>query len=157
MTLLVALGPALSAITWVTVRAELLRVAVVAAMLLAVAIVRVATELNMDCPLLSMYSLYPAGWVTERRFSPLMKSKEEGTAIAIRATVLGMEPIVTAVEDVYFDDGLTIIVLKHYDATGYILPSKRLNLLEIQSVCPFTTPFSNPYLQNLNKDKSWFF
>ena len=87
----------------------------------------------------------------------LMKSKEEGTAIAIRATVLGMEPIVTAVEDVSFDDGLTIIVLKHYDATGYILPSKRLNLLEIQSVCPFTTPFSNPYLQNLNKDKSWFF
>jgi hypothetical protein len=87
----------------------------------------------------------------------LLQSKENGTSIGIKAHVLGPETIVTAVEDVIFEDTLTLIVFKHYDTSGYILPSHKITLAEIQSVYPFATQFVNPYLSNLGKDKSWFF
>jgi hypothetical protein len=87
----------------------------------------------------------------------LLQSKEEGTSIGIRAHSLGTETIVTAVEDIVFEESQTLIIFKPYDSTGYILPSRRINLHEIQGVYPFASPFSNPYLSNLGKDKSWFF
>jgi hypothetical protein len=87
----------------------------------------------------------------------LLKSKEDGTAIGLRSSALGPDTVITGVEDIVFAEGHTIVVLKHYDSSGYILPSHKVNLLEIQSICPFSTPFSNPYLQNFGKEKNWFF
>jgi hypothetical protein len=87
----------------------------------------------------------------------LLKSKDEGIAIGIKATCLGGDTVITGVEDIHFGDGRTLIILKQYDHTGYILPVHKINLLEIQAVCPFTTSFINPFLNNIDKDKSWFF
>jgi hypothetical protein len=87
----------------------------------------------------------------------LLQSKEEGTSVGIKAHCLGQEVVTTAVEDIIFHDTHTVIVVKHYDGSGYILPSHKINLLEIQAVFPFNTPFVNPYLKSIDKDKSWFF
>jgi hypothetical protein len=87
----------------------------------------------------------------------LLQSKQEGTAIGIRAPLLGPETIITAVDDIIFTEENTLIILKSYDSTGYMLPSHKVELPQIQAVYPFATPFTNPFLQNLEKDKTWFF
>ena len=87
----------------------------------------------------------------------LLQSKEEGTSIGIRAGALGSDTMVTCVEDIIFEEHQTLIVLKHYDSTGYILPSHKINLSEVQGVCPFSTPFLNPFLENIEKDRTWYF
>jgi hypothetical protein len=87
----------------------------------------------------------------------LLQSKHDGTAIAIRAKAFGEEAIVTCVEDVLIEGGQIIIVMKHYDTSGYILPYHKLNLIEIQGVYPFATQFSNPYLANIEKERTWYF
>jgi hypothetical protein len=83
----------------------------------------------------------------------LLNSKEEGTSIGIKANDFGLDPIITAVENIIFEEGQTLIVLKHYDQSGYILPSYKINLLNITAVYPFASPFKNPILSNLEKDK----
>lgn len=87
----------------------------------------------------------------------LLNSKEEGTSIGLRASAIGEETIVTSVEDIIFQENETIIVLKPYDATGYFLPSRTIKLRDIEGVFPFSTPFENPFLNNMQKDKTWFF
>jgi hypothetical protein len=87
----------------------------------------------------------------------LVACKAEGTSIGIQSTALGSETIVTSVEDIIFEEGQTIVVLKHYDTSGYILPSHKLNIEQIEAVYPFSTPFVNPYINNISKDKTWFF
>lgn len=82
----------------------------------------------------------------------LLNSKEEGTSIGIKANDFGTDPIVTAVEDIIFQDGQTLIVLKHYDSSGYILPSYKINLLNVSAVYPFASPFKNPILNYLEKE-----
>ena len=109
--------------------------------------------------------LTPDMYIREQNFleSPseilqaLLKSKEEGLCIGVKSTSLASDTIITAVEDIHFGEGQTLIILKQYDSSGYILPSYKVDLSEIQSVYPFTTPFINPFLHNLDKDKSWFF
>jgi hypothetical protein len=83
----------------------------------------------------------------------LLNSKEEGTSIGIKANDFGIDPIITAVENIIFEESQTLIILKHYDSSGYILPSYKINLLNITAVYPFATPFKNPILNNLEKDK----
>lgn len=78
----------------------------------------------------------------------LAQSKANGTAVGINAAVLGSEMCVTAVDDVVIDEDVTI-VLKSYDATGYILGTNKVKLGDITSVCPFTSPFENPYMRTL--------
>jgi hypothetical protein len=87
----------------------------------------------------------------------LLTSKENNTSIGIQATALGPEVIITSVEDIIFDDGRTFVIFKHFDTSGYILPSHRINLNEIQGVFPFVSPFVNPYINTIGKDKTWFF
>jgi hypothetical protein len=94
---------------------------------------------------------------TPEIFKALLQSKDDCTSIAIRVNALGPDPIVTCVEDIIFEDIQTLIILKYYDSTGYLLPSRKINLLEIQGVYPFSTPFVNPYLENVAKDRSWYF
>jgi hypothetical protein len=86
-----------------------------------------------------------------------MKSKEEGTSVGIRSISLGPETVVTAVEDIIFEDGQTVVILKHFDSSGYILPSHRINLEDFQAIHSFSTPFINPYIQNIGREKNWFF
>lgn len=87
----------------------------------------------------------------------LLQCKEEQTSIGIQSDALGTETVVTGIEDIVIEDTRTLVVLKYYDTTGYILPSNKIVLEEIQAVFPFATTFENPYLNNLNKGKSWHF
>lgn len=83
----------------------------------------------------------------------LAESKVRGTAVGIKAPVLGTEIYVTAVEAIHMGEEITI-VLKNYDITGYMLGTNKLKLGEITSVCPFKSPFENPYMRTLNHSKS---
>lgn len=76
----------------------------------------------------------------------LAESKEKGTAVGIYAPVLGKEIFVTAVEDILIDVEITV-VLKNYDITGYMLETNKVRLGDIKSVCPFKSPFKNPYMK----------
>lgn len=82
----------------------------------------------------------------------LTDSKANGTAVGINAPVLGKEIFVTAVEDIIIDNDITI-VLKSYDITGYMLETNKLKLGDITSVCPFKSPFTNPYMRVLKNGK----
>ena len=83
----------------------------------------------------------------------LTESKVNGTAVGVSAPVLGSEIYVTAVEDIVIGEDITI-VLKNYDITGYMLETNKLKLAEIRSVCPFKSPFENPYMRTLTNGKS---
>ena len=82
----------------------------------------------------------------------LADSKANGTAVGVNAPVLGNEICVTAVEDIIIDKDVTV-VLKNYDITGYMLETNKLKLAEITSVCPFKSPFGNPYMRTLSHSK----
>jgi hypothetical protein len=83
----------------------------------------------------------------------LAESKASGTAVGINAPALGTEICVTAVENIIIDKEITI-VLKNYDITGYMLETNKVLLSEIKSVCPFKSPFENPYMRTLKPGKS---
>ena len=87
----------------------------------------------------------------------LMQCKEQGSAVGIQADVLGIGMFITGIEDIVLEEGATIIVLKQYDTSGYMLPATHIDLRDINSICPFKSEFKNPFLDNIEKDKSWFF
>src|SRR6187551_1890270 len=66
----------------------------------------------------------------------LLDSKQSGTAIGIISSALGSDIFTTTVEDIIIHENATLIVLKRFDTTGYILPSYKINLLEILGVWP---------------------
>ena len=83
----------------------------------------------------------------------LSESKDKGTAIGIKAAALGNEILVTADEDIINIEDVTL-VLKNYDVTGYMLETNKLKLGEISTVCPFKSPFENPYMKTLKNNSS---
>ena len=87
----------------------------------------------------------------------LVNSKQSGSAVGIMSPLFGSDLVITAVEDILLEEGKTTVVFKQYDRTGYMLPSCRLTLDDLTSVCPFSSEFRNPYLDNFSKDRSWYF
>ena len=82
----------------------------------------------------------------------LSESKENGTAVGIFAPVLGQEIFITAVEEILIDEDITV-VLKNYDITGYMLETNKVKFGEIRSVCPFKSPFENPYMKTIKSPR----
>jgi hypothetical protein len=87
----------------------------------------------------------------------LMRSKQEGRSVGIFSNRLGPATLITCVDDIAFDDLRTTVILKPFDHTGYILPCHRLDLEDITSVCPLNSEFRNPFLDNITRDRNWFF
>jgi hypothetical protein len=87
----------------------------------------------------------------------LMNSKQQNSSVAILAPSIASDMFITAVDDILLEDGKTIIIFKQYDMTGYILPSTKVALDDLESVCPFSSEFRNPYLENYEKNRSWYF
>jgi hypothetical protein len=87
----------------------------------------------------------------------LMQSKEKGNAVGLNVPSLSAGMIITAVDDVVLAAGEVIVTLKQYDMSGYMLPHNRINLNDIESLYPFTSSFKNPFLENLDREKTWFF
>jgi hypothetical protein len=86
-------------------------------------------------------------------FKALLESKERGTAIGIKAEVLGKGMFVTGVEDLLIGDGHenTQVILKGYDFTGHVLETNTIRLTDIEGVCEFASKFGNPFLKTLSK------
>lgn len=86
-------------------------------------------------------------------FKALLDSKERGTAIGIKAAVLGKGMFVTGVDDLLIGDGHenTYVILKGYDFTGHVLDTNTIRLTEIEGVCMFASKFGNPFLKTLSK------
>lgn len=89
--------------------------------------------------------------------SIVTKSKEEGKSIAISSPLLGEHFVITAVEDITTENGETIIQLKPFDSTGYLLPCNRIPLSAISAVCAFKSSFKNPVLKNFDRRRTWYF
>jgi hypothetical protein len=89
--------------------------------------------------------------------SILVKSKEEEKSIAISSLVLGEHFVVTAVEDIITENGETIVQLKPFDSSGYLLPQCRIRISDILAVCPFKSAFKNPVLKNYDRPRTWYF
>lgn len=87
----------------------------------------------------------------------LIRSKQEGRSVGILSNRLGPATLITCVDDIVFDELQTIIILKPFDHTGYMLPANRLDLHDITYVCPLNSEFRNPYLDNITKERNWFF
>jgi hypothetical protein len=87
----------------------------------------------------------------------IVNSKENGSTVGIRSSLLGQGFFITAVEDIILEEGETSILLKPFDVTGFVLPSNKLRLAEIEAACPLISEYKNPVLRNIEKDKSWFF
>lgn len=81
----------------------------------------------------------------------LMESKNNVTVIGISAPILGNGVFLTSVDDIRPCENDHIIILKGYDVTGYILERNRILLSDIRGVCPFRSPFTNPYLKELTE------
>ena len=86
-------------------------------------------------------------------FRALLESKDRGTAIGIKAPVLGKGMFVTCVDDILVGDGQenTRVILKGYDFTGHILETNTICLTEIEGVCLFESKFGNPILKTISK------
>jgi hypothetical protein len=89
--------------------------------------------------------------------SVILKCRADGKSIAVSSPLLGEGFIITGVEDVITEGGETIIQLKHFDSTGYILPVYKINVTDIAAVCAFQSKFKNPVLRNFDRPRSWFF
>lgn len=90
-------------------------------------------------------------------FNILMESKQGGNCVALSSSLTGDGFIITAVDDIIFLDGSTIICLKPYDVTGFMLPVNKIKLSHIKAACLMKSKFINPILKNLTKGKNWFF
>ena len=86
-------------------------------------------------------------------FRALLESKERGTAIGIKAYVLGKGMFVTGVEDILIGDGNenTHVILRGYDFTGHILDTNSVCLTDIEGVCVFESKFGNPIMKTISK------
>jgi hypothetical protein len=87
----------------------------------------------------------------------LINSKEVGNTVGVSSISLGAGFVITAVDDIILEDGETIILLKPFDVTGFVLPTNRLKLQEITAACRLTSEYQNPVLKNFDKTKNWFF
>jgi hypothetical protein len=83
----------------------------------------------------------------------LEHSKVEGTVVGISAPILGNGIFLTGIEDIRKQGEDFIIVLKGYDVTGYILERNKISLNDIRAICPFKSPFNNPYLRELTGER----
>lgn len=86
-------------------------------------------------------------------FKALLESKENGTAIGIKSSMLGKGMFVTAVHDILLGDGRenTHVILKGHDFTGHVLDTNSIRLTDIEGVCCFASKFGNPILKTLSK------
>jgi hypothetical protein len=97
----------------------------------------------------------PFDFITDSHeiFKALLDSKERGTAIGIKAAVLGKGMFVTSVDDIMIGDGHenSYIILRGYDFTGHVLDTNCICLAQIEGVCMFESKFGNPILKTLSK------
>jgi hypothetical protein len=83
----------------------------------------------------------------------LRQSKECNTVIGLSAPLLGNGVFLTAVDNITELANDYSITLKGYDITGYILERNKVRLSDIRCVCPFKSPFNNPYMKEATGER----
>jgi hypothetical protein len=83
----------------------------------------------------------------------LLNSKEKGTMIALAVPSIGTGVFISAVDDLFLNDGETFIQLKSFDVTGRMLEKTRIALKEIVGACILHSQWENPFLKNLANDR----
>lgn len=74
----------------------------------------------------------------------LVISKKIKKVVGVYCDVLGEGMFLTAVEDIERTQSAEIIVFYQYDITGRLLIRTRVELDNIQLVCPFNKTYENP-------------
>jgi hypothetical protein len=77
-------------------------------------------------------------------FRELMISKQANNIIGVFCKAFGEGMFLTAVEDLEEDMNSKVIVFHPYDITGRLLRRTRIDLREIEMVCPFNKTYKNP-------------
>jgi hypothetical protein len=80
----------------------------------------------------------------------LLDSKEKGTMVALAVPCIGAGVFITAVDDLFLNDGETYIHVKNYDVTGRIIEKTKIALKEIIGACPLNSKWENPFLKNIS-------
>jgi hypothetical protein len=99
------------------------------------------------------------GFIThpDQILEALIESHKSNTTIGIEAPGIFKGILVTGIENIVLNfDGDPVILLRKYDSNGYFLDRDRLKLSEIESVCPFTSSFENPFLRSLGSSRKIF-
>lgn len=98
----------------------------------------------------------PLDFVKSRKsiLRELIISKKSGNLIGIYSKALGEGMFLTGVEEIEPMSKDGIIVLNQNDISGKVLPRTRLDLDEIQMICPFNKPYRNPLLSTSKTEKS---
>jgi hypothetical protein len=87
----------------------------------------------------------------------LVISKQSKNIVGVYCKVFGEGMFLTAVEGIEPTSKAEIIVFHQYDMTGNILPRTRIELDEIQMVCPFDKIYQNPLFSSNKKPKTSYF
>jgi hypothetical protein len=74
----------------------------------------------------------------------LVISKKIKNVVGVYCDVLGEGMFLTAVQDIERTQNAEVIVFYQYDITGRLLIRTRIELDEIQLVCPFNKTYENP-------------
>jgi hypothetical protein len=97
----------------------------------------------------------PFDFVTTKKgiLKELVISKQSNSIIGVYCKVFGEGMFLAAVEDI---DGVAkgeIIVFHQYDMSGRLLPRTRIDLNEIQMVCPFNKAYRTPLFTARQSEK----
>lgn len=82
----------------------------------------------------------------------LLDSKEKGTMIALAVPYIGAGVFITAVDDLFLNDGESYIQVKNFDVTGRIIEKTKIPIEQIIGACPLNSQWENPYLKNIAND-----
>lgn len=85
----------------------------------------------------------------------ILISKQTGKLLGVYSRALGEGMFLTGVEDIESHGRNEVIVFNRYDMSGHILARTRVELDEIQTVCPFNKAFQNPILTSAKANKHW--
>jgi hypothetical protein len=97
----------------------------------------------------------PFDFVTTRKgiLKELVISKQSNSIIGVYCNVFGEGMFLTAVEDIESVTKGEIIVFHQYDMSGRLLPRTRIDLNEIQMVCPFNKTYLSPLFTARQNEK----
>ena len=83
----------------------------------------------------------------------LLDSRQQQKMIALYMPANSDELFITAVDEIIHDEHDTIIVVKQFDNTGFIIEKNKIKLSEIVSACLLSSHWENPYMKVIIKDK----
>jgi hypothetical protein len=83
----------------------------------------------------------------------LLESQSKQTVIGIISPVFGRVMVMTCVDTLVLEEESPVVVFKPFDIYGCMLPTNKVELEYITSVCAFSSEFKNPLETKLGDDQ----